>query len=759
MSSPSSASASASASATSTSISDLDQTLLCEIFSFFTLDDLQNSHRIVSKSFHAASQELKEIHYRHLSSASSSSSKKRKCQTLVQIQNLQSEKGRKLNGKIGIISGKYQKTSSRFPIEIRNDITNETTKMGIKASNLNIYPSQRTLESYNHQTKLLDYSNDSKVRVPHGMLLEECIITARWLCNEINGRAYYNGSRENFFKLPSQHPSYAKASASMFTFWNVNIQKAGLSNLGNDMTLFDMIVADLIHMNSHSEQSIVDFFGKKAKWELGDGKNGELILRQYVRFMKSWATERISGKFWVTDVYETGTIMVKVEDEDLNTCTLGKVYLVRGQNSVIGELLSTNGLPCSCYTTVLPLYHFLVYDGMLMRVPQVPYGGSNAQFRKILKEHVQNAIENGTVVTMGESAKQGLWDDIPPTLPYVSDDGREIDWGRGCVVDPQNQDGKESESTKEASNTQTEVKPSSPSKREFTQYEKESALQLAQYTAKMGILPSKTASETNTLLFKRYGYTKAENPNRICLLFFNSKEVEYFDFQQYELTYDLPEVLDQLLNFMEDMGGFPKVIQCDEFSVVEPLTLILKESFDKVGVKHEVNVQWHPPPGEEDGRKTTPTEVKQPTHDFTERESRTAYKLTQRVRKMGVLPSSYRDRFCGQSNSLLFRRYGYTKEENPNKICLLMFNFEKIDYFEFKHDELTYNLQEVMDQLLLLMEKIGGIPSVIQCDELSVVEPLDFLLKRFLGLAGVRDGVTVQWYPPPSEEETRFASW
>ena len=65
------------------SIAELNETLLSEVLSYFTLNDLNNSSRIVSKAFKAACQERKEIHLRTLSRNGLS----------VQIIGLQSAKG------------------------------------------------------------------------------------------------------------------------------------------------------------------------------------------------------------------------------------------------------------------------------------------------------------------------------------------------------------------------------------------------------------------------------------------------------------------------------------------------------------------------------------------------------------------------------------------------------------------------------------------------------------------------------------------
>ena len=79
--------------------------------------------------------------------------------------------------------------------------------------------------------------------------------------------------------------------------------------------------------------------------------------------------------------------------------------------------------------------------------------------------------------------------------------------------------------------------------------------------------------------------------------------------------------------------------------------------------------------------------------------------------------------------------------------------------FTFK-DELTYDLDEVLNELLtyLKQQQHTGIPPIIMLDELTITDPLRNILKDSLNAVGVVGTVNVTWYPPPTEEETHFAA-
>ena len=46
------------------------------------------------------------------------------------------------------------------------------------------------------------------------------------------------------------------------------------------------------------EDNAIQYFGKMAAYEK-DGMDGKLIIRNFVRAMKAWDTERIFGEFWI----------------------------------------------------------------------------------------------------------------------------------------------------------------------------------------------------------------------------------------------------------------------------------------------------------------------------------------------------------------------------------------------------------------------------------------------------------------------------
>lgn len=549
-----------------TCISDLNETILNEVLSYLTLMELNTSVRVASKFLKEACQIQKGYHFDQLSKAGSP----------VQIFGLLSEKGQSLNFKVGRVHTNQGLSNGRVPIKISHDLTGEEQTIAIKPFNLNIYPPKGLIKQMKKTSDF--YTRDGKVRVPHGEVLHNVLVLSKWHYNIISGYAHYGGDFESFVRLPYTHHSMVATSGAMYTFWKV---KPSLTGRLGELSVLDMNIIAMIR----SEQILVANSGRKTKWK-ADGPNGELLVRNYVRFMQCWDTERIHGIFWVVKIAPSGSILVKLTDDN-DISSLGQVYLVKGMATQVGE--NFPGLPGLCSTTILPIYNFLVYDGMCLGVP---YHIDRAAKVKI-NDHIEKAINEGSVITQGKSSAQGLWDTEPPQLPKLGTDGETLDWSD--VVD---------NSPYSSSSTS-----SNNGEFNFTEKQKEVAVEIAKLAKENGLCilfpqgDAPNSKESNCVTLRRFGYSKKENPDRICAILMKCQIIHVFSFQD-ELTYTLDEILKEILQVMKNLlgGKIPPIIRPDELAVVEPLQKLLNDSLQEVGTDRKVKVEWYPPPTEEETR-------------------------------------------------------------------------------------------------------------------------------------------------------------
>lgn len=584
-----------------------------EVLSYFTLIEL-NSIRQVSKRLKSLCQTRKEFHFKRLllstnkNENSIANSLHKTSSVTVQIIGLQSLKGQALNGTIGSVSWKnnnncnHQKQQKqakevRIPIKITHEITAEEHIVLVKPCNLNIYPSKKDIQKHNNLTTNLHYSNTSRVRDLHGMLVQQILSTSKWQSNVLSGFQYFNGDHEEFTKLPPfQHPAMIQATSTMYTYWNVKPSLTGRIIDERDWTIIESNIANLLNFDlSH----FITLYSPKNLKQWGpDGNDGMLLIRNMVRYMQTWDEERIFGIFWVCKIVSTGTLLVKInydqEDEFYDHESLGQVYLVKGLASQVGE--DCQILPSLFSMTLLPLYHFLVYDGVMLCERR----RCTSELKTKLMNHVQNALDQGAVITHGKSYADGLWDSEPPLLPTLINDDTELDWSN-CYANSN------------SSNSNGNSHYQNNHQREdfnFTPKQKKIAKKIAHIAKRKGILPYDRfvvplavhdMSSKNQLVFRRAAYTEEENPDQLCMILFNMNPLNIFNFKN-ELTYDMDELLMELLNAVKQIDGVPQLICPDELELVEPLKKILNESLEAVGMDNNIIVHWYPPPSPEETR-------------------------------------------------------------------------------------------------------------------------------------------------------------
>ena len=258
--------------------------------------------------------------------------------------------------------------------------------------------------------------------------------------------------------------------------------------------------------------------------------------------------------FWVVSGHPRGTLMVRVDDAG----QLGRVYLAKGLTEPIANLVFRGHgyLPAMVSATLLPFLDFLVTDGMMEPPNLVTTQPAN------LAAHVKMALASDTVITQGASSAVGLWD-APPTIP-----------GTGAV--------REKTTAKSSPNVALTPKQKRLA-RDAIRAVKERGGQLSDAS----------------LIFRRLGYSAAENPNRLAFVMHSSGNIVDTLVFRGDLTYTLDEVLTQLKKVAMTRGGLTQRVLPDEISVVAPLQQALKEACEEAGMD-VIKVIYYPPPSEEE---------------------------------------------------------------------------------------------------------------------------------------------------------------
>eukprot|EP00979_Chaetoceros_neogracilis_P017817 scaffold10285_cov258-Chaetoceros_neogracile.AAC.3 len=496
---------------------------------------------------------------------------------MVEIVGLASVKGKAMNGRLGIIHGEVD--ASRYPVTIHH-LTGETQRLSVKPQNLNPFISNDQESEELKRVKSVQYTTDGKVREGHGRFLDEVLMLNRFAVNELCGGSLYQGDYQSFKSLSRSDRRVAQMNAQVYTLYKVNPITAGYRST-NNLSILDKTVATLCE----NQDMFNKHLGKMAKYEQ-DGPDGKLIVRNMVRFARTWLEERISGNFWIYKIVPSGTLVVKIMDDlghdyemnQVGSKKLGKVYLVKGMGSKVGENLPIQSKPVQVCTTFLPMYGFLVYDGIMTCSNTTAAGGEKEEIRL----HVEKAVRDQTVVYCGESAAQGLWDSEPPELPNVAG-----------VKDEIQEELKGSESTEE----KIQYKPTSPQVKMMKK--------IINFAKKIGFKTVDKTSfkpdECRIMIVRHLAFTKRDNPNQLCGISFtdNLTNMHMFRFEQWP-TYTIDELLPEILKVVKESKVVPCMIWMDEKSLVKPLSSLLQIVSEQVGFKEKIDVEWYPPPSQEE---------------------------------------------------------------------------------------------------------------------------------------------------------------
>jgi len=511
----------------------------------------------------------------------------------IKIVGLTSDKGKAINGRIGIIIGSAPQSSdgaTRHPVHIV-PITGESSEtLGVLLRNMNPFLTPEEEAEEDRRQRFIRYSSDGKIREGHGRFLDQILMLNRAAVNELTGDCVINDFSQ-FMELSRSDPDVALLNAQVYTMYKVDPTMTG--HKGVNVSVLDKTVSTIIH----NEQMAIDHFGNTAKWEQDredlSGSKYNLIVRNMVRFMRVWDEERVHGMFWVHKLVPAGTLLIQIEEEEEDGITtgknLGKVYLVKGMGSRVGEQFRDR-FPIMMQTTVLPVYDFLVYDGIMMSTSVT----ATSRLAKQIASHVKKALMNQTVISSGESARKGLWKGHPPPLPRVALEGedlRPINWDevQSC------EDGE----TQEGDNIKEDQFEGTPKQKKI-------AKAIAKFAKKAGFkaLDTDTVFDNNgefesIMVVRRFAYSKSENPNQMVGIAFKGVPTTFFQFSKWP-TYSLDEVLPELLKGIKKVKTVPHLIWVDELTLVNPLRALLKVAFGTVGLDEEMDVKWYTPPSSEE---------------------------------------------------------------------------------------------------------------------------------------------------------------
>ena len=203
--------------------------------------------------------------------------------------------------------------------------------------------------------QLAEYTTESIIRGSHGRLLHQFLDAAKWYVAQIEDLGF-TGRIDEFFLLPHQHPIQREVTLRFFDYWKEPPFRCSRSN-EKFGTVLDFVVGSAMSTPHALEEISSNTFAIHDKIWPADGPNGQNMLRNFFHCMNSWKEEHVSGGFWVTDIYPTGTVMVHLSDIQ-DPESFSTVYLVKGHADVVGDLvkrLCGGRLPGFCLSTILPL--------------------------------------------------------------------------------------------------------------------------------------------------------------------------------------------------------------------------------------------------------------------------------------------------------------------------------------------------------------------------------------------------------------------
>jgi hypothetical protein len=244
------------------------------------------------------------------------------------------------------------------------------------------------------------------------------------------------------------------------------------------------------------------------------------------------------------------------------------VYLVKGIASTVGEDVDDR-FPILADMTFLPMYHFLVYDGiMLYSNAKIP----SSELKRRIRDKIESAIRNENIIYHGESASKGLWDSDPPIYEIPV--------------------------------------PEKSSKSEQDEFDKYHPTEAEIYLARMIVLLAKEfnykykqEAGMPVLAARRLDYAEKENPDHVFSMIYNidgySRPPLRFVFENWP-SYTLHELLNAILETIQQRHIVPNMFWIDDKEKIQPLKKVLHVASELEQFSESFLVELYTPSSEEE---------------------------------------------------------------------------------------------------------------------------------------------------------------
>jgi len=101
------------------------------------------------------------------------------------------------------------------------------------------------------------------------------------------------------------------------------------------------------------------------------------------------------------------------------------------------------------------------------------------------------------------------------------------------------------------------------------------------------------------------GFTKEANPMQLVGVMYHTHDtipgdgIDVFRFKAWP-SYTMDELLPEILKKFRKIDTIPGLIWVDDQSLIQPLRIVLKAANEAVDFHNEIDVEWYPPPSEEE---------------------------------------------------------------------------------------------------------------------------------------------------------------
>jgi len=287
--------------------------------------------------------------------------------------------------------------------------------------------------------------------------------------------------------------------------------------------------------------------------QMFQGTQHYAALRRYARH---WGRLSVTGSFYVVEKLPSGTIMVHADTH--------KVYLVLGMGTAVFDTIAgaPGPRPLLCGMTLLPWMGHVVYDGIVVPGPlmtQSPAAAARRLSPAEVDKIYRDAEKAGEIISRIKVPKDdGVDNDVIKPAAGV-----DMGTSSGAAAGPADEN--------------VVLKPKE--------------IELAKFlrdTVAKGRRPQRGVS----LIFRRYGYTPTENPQKILVAMWMRDSEMCQEPGMLEMKRHLPtlvEVLQYLKGVVKKGRSLPESMSTDHLALVP----LLRKAMEGPGMP---SVQYYPPP-------------------------------------------------------------------------------------------------------------------------------------------------------------------